>query len=280
MPEPVRQKQIAAAVSRVMDAFVVGSEAVADWLQCAVRRLGDDVDVNVAVLAGCLFRRGMWCMEQNDFTTAFELFEAADRIEPSAIAVYNAACCQAQLGQLECAVGTLRRAVASGYSNAQHMMSDPDLVPLHGLPAFHDVMTGLNGASQPQQQQQQPECAQATAVEVSQPPIASQRDEHDSEQGAAALAAAEATTTPPPSTATPAAPAAGNADGQVCDTANAETAAADVAAQLGGVPREHLDAFHKLCAMGFCDARRNIAALRASRGQMAAAVDALLDGRA
>jgi hypothetical protein len=49
---------------------------------------------------------------------------------------YNLACSEAKAGRSESALALLQRAVEAGYSNLQHMRSDPDLEQLRTTDAF------------------------------------------------------------------------------------------------------------------------------------------------
>jgi adenylate cyclase len=56
---------------------------------------------------------------------------------------YNAACTAALSGELEAALDLLERAIALGWSNAQWLMNDDDLVPLHDHPRFKQIVAEL-----------------------------------------------------------------------------------------------------------------------------------------
>ena len=56
---------------------------------------------------------------------------------------YNAACTAALSGELEAALDMLERAIALGWSNAQWLMNDDDLVPLHDHPRFKQIVAEL-----------------------------------------------------------------------------------------------------------------------------------------
>lgn len=70
---------------------------------------------------------------------------ATTRGEATAGPLYDAACCQAQGGDLDAAFATLDRAVTAGFTDP-HIAKDPDLSPLHGdarWPALLQRMTDL-----------------------------------------------------------------------------------------------------------------------------------------
>jgi hypothetical protein len=56
---------------------------------------------------------------------------------------YNAACTAALSGEPEAALDLLERAIALGWSNAQWLMNDDDLVPLHDHPRFKQILAAL-----------------------------------------------------------------------------------------------------------------------------------------
>lgn len=56
---------------------------------------------------------------------------------------YNLACAQALAGHRRDAVHAIRRAVEAGFTNAEHLRSDPDLASLHGLEDFQAILDEL-----------------------------------------------------------------------------------------------------------------------------------------
>lgn len=59
------------------------------------------------------------------------------------VPLYNVACCEALLGNVDSALAYLTQAVNSGYRNVQHIEQDPDLNLLHGLDAFDFLLSEL-----------------------------------------------------------------------------------------------------------------------------------------
>ena len=56
------------------------------------------------------------------------------------VALYNLACAEALLGRGEAAINALKEAVAAGYSNVTHMISDADLASLHRQVEFNSLV--------------------------------------------------------------------------------------------------------------------------------------------
>jgi adenylate cyclase len=60
--------------------------------------------------------------------------------------LYNVACLQADLGDLDASIGTLRRAVDAGFRNAESFQRDHDLDPLRGMKEFEKMVEELGVA--------------------------------------------------------------------------------------------------------------------------------------
>jgi thiol-disulfide isomerase/thioredoxin len=56
---------------------------------------------------------------------------------------YNQACGHAVLGHPEAAMAALERSIQAGWNDADHLESDPDLMPLHGRDDFHALVRSL-----------------------------------------------------------------------------------------------------------------------------------------
>jgi len=69
---------------------------------------------------------------------------------------YNLACSYALLKRIEEAVGALRRAFESGYTDVAHLQQDPDLANLRQSPQFRQLLesfvASLSAASRPSRQ--------------------------------------------------------------------------------------------------------------------------------
>jgi hypothetical protein len=61
------------------------------------------------------------------------------------VVAYNLACSYAVLNQIPTALEALRQAVRLGYCDADYMVLDPDLTPLHTLPEFQHLIRELDG---------------------------------------------------------------------------------------------------------------------------------------
>ncbi len=69
---------------------------------------------------------------------------------------YNAACTATLSGDQEAALDLLERAVTLGWSNAQWLQNDDDLVPLHDHPRFKQIVGRLNAQATSAQSQINP----------------------------------------------------------------------------------------------------------------------------
>jgi len=91
-----------------------------------------------------LLQAGRWQAAVAVLTVATEIHDGWGSVWPS---WYNLACAYARSGDRRHALSALERAVAEGYSNAEHLRNDPDLASLHGLEAFEAIATSLEGSS-------------------------------------------------------------------------------------------------------------------------------------
>ncbi len=85
----------------------------------------------------------MHAMETKNFGRARNICDQAIMWEPqNPVHHYNLACIEAQAGgpRLPYAWGALELSIALGFEDAEHMRTDPDLVPLHGNPRFVDLV--------------------------------------------------------------------------------------------------------------------------------------------
>jgi len=96
-----------------------------------------------------LHEQGIVLMEAKKYEEAKALFEkeAEARKCPwkRSIPLYNIACCEAHLGNVDSALAFLSQAINSGYRNVQHMEQDPDLMNLRSLEAFQVLLSEVRG---------------------------------------------------------------------------------------------------------------------------------------
>lgn len=85
----------------------------------------------------------MHALETKNFGRARNICDQAIMWEPrNPVHHYNLACIEAQAGgaRLPYAWGALELSIALGFDDAEHMRTDPDLVPLHSNPRFADLV--------------------------------------------------------------------------------------------------------------------------------------------
>jgi len=80
---------------------------------------------------------------KENITAARDLFRMQLSIFEHNIPLYNIACCEALLGNGKEALEHLRKAVATGYTNADHMEKDEDLKSLRNLDEFQAIVLSL-----------------------------------------------------------------------------------------------------------------------------------------
>lgn len=68
------------------------------------------------------------------------LLAIAAQDKADTVALYNAACCEALLGNVFEALALLRRALDAGYANYEHICADPDIASVRRLPQFAQLM--------------------------------------------------------------------------------------------------------------------------------------------
>lgn len=100
---------------------------------------------------------GLETYQEKDYEGALALFRQAltlpgtgikrDKKKPNELSVgerysalYNIACCQAQLGMLEDALDTLASCMEAGYEDYENLRQDPDLEPLRTSPEFEELI--------------------------------------------------------------------------------------------------------------------------------------------
>ena len=66
-----------------------------------------------------------------------------------AVGLYNMACCYALMWQQDEAIATLKKSIAKGYKDWEHMQSDEDLASLHSVAQFQQMVQDLKEGKQP-----------------------------------------------------------------------------------------------------------------------------------
>jgi len=100
-----------------------------------------------------LHKRAIKLMEAgtpNDYQLAKALYELilSSIVPNDSLALYNLACCEAQLGNSQAALVSLQKAISAGYNNVAHMEADADLASIRETPAFKALVAAMkNGSS-------------------------------------------------------------------------------------------------------------------------------------
>jgi len=111
-----------------------------------------DLDVDVTGLIGALFKESYNLIRPGNnenlekAKTYLECILTISPIEQPALltsSLYNMACVESLLGNLESSVQYLDRAVVSGYHDAKHIRSDSDLDNIRGLESYKSVLVKL-----------------------------------------------------------------------------------------------------------------------------------------
>ncbi|MCA1248076.1 S41 family peptidase [Massilia sp. MS-15] len=93
--------------------------------------------------AGGLEERGRAAFAAQRYAEAATLYLQAAQHRPNGGLLYNAACAQALAGDAQGAMGTLQKAFAAGWVNAQHTARDDDLAPLRGDPRWQPLLAAM-----------------------------------------------------------------------------------------------------------------------------------------
>ncbi len=71
-----------------------------------------------------------------------------ERQPADAVMLYNAACVQCRLGEIDLGAAFLLRAIKAGFADVSHARRDPDLRPLHGHPVFRAIVDARDAADE------------------------------------------------------------------------------------------------------------------------------------
>eukprot|EP01061_Rhynchopus_euleeides_P044435 TRINITY_DN7798_c2_g2_i1.p1 TRINITY_DN7798_c2_g2~~TRINITY_DN7798_c2_g2_i1.p1 ORF type:complete len:507 (+),score=222.61 TRINITY_DN7798_c2_g2_i1:150-1523(+) len=108
------------------------------WLNATSSDGKLNLDINQPVLGVCLMEDGLRVMD-NDPSLAKRHFMMSAKFSQGGTALYNAACCEALLGNAEAALDLLRSSVSEGYNMAS-ASEDTDLQLLHPMPEFKELL--------------------------------------------------------------------------------------------------------------------------------------------
>jgi tetratricopeptide (TPR) repeat protein len=89
--------------------------------------------------------KGSGFRSAGDYQEALAWYQRAIDLEgPPAWVYYQAACCQAQLGEKEAAFASLGQVLGSDFEGMDRMYSEPDLFPLHDDPRWEAIIKSLD----------------------------------------------------------------------------------------------------------------------------------------
>jgi len=84
-------------------------------------------------------------MDSKDYEGAKAIFQQLAQLERCHrrrnSAIYNLACCEALLGNIDSALNYLAQAMSNGFRNVEHIINDEDLTSLRVLPAFQTLIS-------------------------------------------------------------------------------------------------------------------------------------------
>ncbi len=91
-------------------------------------------------------RQAFAALDVQDFRAALAPLRQINELMPGGpVDTYNLACVLAMLRETDEAMQVLEQAVSFGFRNLEHIRNDPDLQPLHELPAFQELLRRLGG---------------------------------------------------------------------------------------------------------------------------------------
>jgi len=96
--------------------------------------------------AHTLHEEAMILMDKKKYEEAkVVLTKQAEVVPPwrRSVPLYNLACCEALLGNLDSALALLSQSIDMGFKDVKHIESDQDLISLHGLDAFEVMISEL-----------------------------------------------------------------------------------------------------------------------------------------
>jgi tetratricopeptide (TPR) repeat protein len=136
---PVQEPAIAEVRSPLLDTYGVAS------FEELEQRSGQAIEADSSNGAAWS-QLGVALLMTQKIPAAMEAFERQFELGfAPTIASYNLACCYALEIEPEEALYWLQQAVQSGFDDADHIESDPDLGILQELPEFHELLVALRG---------------------------------------------------------------------------------------------------------------------------------------
>lgn len=223
-------------------------------------------------------KRQLWlrlhhqAMEKMEQGTVEALEKARDHLKEQveisvyhrATPIYNLACVEAQLGNLESALSYLQEAVTAGWSDVAHLKADKDLDNLRNLDGYKALVTSLEGE---ETEDEAPERTIEIVIPLNggMPRI---HDHGEQPQPAQPEEHAEVDKEPVKKEAVKAAVEEPRPDA---------ASATQTLSESKGPVAEFDEKLKTLAEMGWTDRRKNISTLVRTRGDLVAAVQILLD---
>jgi len=99
---------------------------------------------------------GLSLMDGKEYAKAIEFFlKQVSNLAPwkQASPLYNVACCEALLGNIDSSLAYLARSISCGFRDVEHILSDPDLKDLRPLEAFQVLVAEISNSNEQHQQQ-------------------------------------------------------------------------------------------------------------------------------
>eukprot|EP01129_Flabellula_baltica_P005634 TRINITY_DN204_c0_g1_i1.p1 TRINITY_DN204_c0_g1~~TRINITY_DN204_c0_g1_i1.p1 ORF type:complete len:379 (+),score=123.95 TRINITY_DN204_c0_g1_i1:51-1187(+) len=115
-----------------------------------------DLDVNIPLLFDSFHSKALQLLDSvdaSDLEKAKDYFLASLQLFPEhMIALYNLACTESLLGNVQGAVENLEKAVNAGYRDLSHMLQDADLDNIKNTEAFQIITAKISSLLEPEQE--------------------------------------------------------------------------------------------------------------------------------
>jgi len=123
-----------------------------------------NLDINVAYLQQTLHREALRLMESSEAKSLIEaknLLLSLLHLQPEdPVTLYNLACADSLIGNINSAFSYLHQSIQQGYNNLVHMCQDPDLAALRGREEWHNLVIALKAKLSGGEQKEAPKVAE------------------------------------------------------------------------------------------------------------------------